>query len=201
MKPSPVRERPSRTVLWTATAAALALLTGACDYMRNTRESFLGPSGPQPPCPTISILKDASAMTRFKPGPGRDLTDVLLDARIEDVLVGCKYNHSGRVYTSVETTMQLVFNVERGPAAAEGGTTISYFVAIPKFYPRPEGRSEFTSRIEFPRNLDRVGVVDPVVTITLPLAAGVTGADFEVILGFVLDDSQIEWNRKRPAVQ
>lgn len=201
MECSPARRRPLNISPWAVAAMAAALLTGACEYMKNTRESLFGPSGPPPPCPSVSILKDAAVLTRFRPGPGRDLTDVMLDARIEDVLMSCNYLHEGKVYTGVETALQLVFNAERGPAEPNANTTISYFVAIPKFYPRPQGRSEFTSRIVFPGSLNRVGVVDPVVTITIPLTGGATGADFEIILGFILDDAQIEWNRQRPMIQ
>jgi len=41
-----------------------------------------GPERPPPECPEIAIVQDLAELTLFAPGPGRDLTDVTLEARV-----------------------------------------------------------------------------------------------------------------------
>ncbi len=44
-----------------------------------------------PPCPRAFPVADARALTRYT-GQGRDLTDVIFEARIEDVALICDYD-------------------------------------------------------------------------------------------------------------
>ena len=49
-----------------------------------------GDQGPLPPCPVVFPVAEARELTRFA-GQGRDLTDVLFEARVEDVALICGY--------------------------------------------------------------------------------------------------------------
>ena len=45
-----------------------------------------------PPCPPIYILSDASHITKYRPGTGRDLTDVDMEAEIIAYKGQCSYD-------------------------------------------------------------------------------------------------------------
>lgn len=194
------RECRRRSVL-AAWAMAATLGLAACESTGDMRASLFGPPGDKPPCPDVSILRDAAALTRYRPGTGRDLTDVVLEAKIIDVFVSCEYRNKGKVYTGVATTLQVIFEAERGPADRDRVADLSYFVAMPQFYPKPQGHQEFATRIEFPGNRSKVTLADPDVVIDIPLSEGRIGADYQIVVGFVLDREQIEENRRRPAGQ
>ncbi|MBT6801305.1 MAG: hypothetical protein HOA41_06485, partial [Rhodospirillales bacterium] len=79
-----LRFRPGLVV---ALLAVIGLL-GAC--------GILGSKKPPPPCPKIVILKDAGKVTKFRPGAGRDLSDLLYEARLHEIATKCKYNRKKR---------------------------------------------------------------------------------------------------------
>ena len=56
-----------------AFAVGSGLLLTACGILAPSQAKF---------CPSISLLKAAEKMTRYREGPGRDLTDVLYEAKI-----------------------------------------------------------------------------------------------------------------------
>ena len=189
------------TLILAAGVIAATLGLAACESVSNMKASLFGPPGEKPPCPEVSILRDAAALTRYRPGPGRDLTDVVLEANIADVFISCEYANKGKVYTNVTATLQVVFEAERGPADRDRVADLTYFVAMPQFYPRPQGRSEFTTRIEFPGNRSKLTVTDVEVVIDIPLSEDRIGADYQIVVGLVLDREQIEENRRRPVGQ
>ena len=84
---------------------ALALLSAGCGTVFDRT--------PPPPCPPILILKDAGYLTRYKPGAGKDITDVLFQGRIIDFKGSCAYNSKR---TEVELDVNLAFELSRGPA-------------------------------------------------------------------------------------
>jgi hypothetical protein len=196
--------RPSSRYLPTrkTQGAALAIFVAAlalsgCQSYRDVKESWFGPSGDPPPCPNVSILRDAAEITQYREGNGRDLTDVLFQGKIDDVVGGCKYTHSGRFYDGVNQSLQLVFNVERGPADRSREAEFSYFIAVSQFFPDPKGRQEFTTRVQFQGNRTKVNVVDQEVRINVPLKQGEIGAQYDIIVGFVLSPEQMQENRQR----
>ena len=69
-----------------------------------------------PPCPKVAVLADASHMTVFRDGPGRDLTDVQFEADLGRIRGECIYNRSS---TNVKVDMKLVVSALRGPAPGE----------------------------------------------------------------------------------
>ena len=76
-------------------------------------------------CPRISLLKEAEAMTRFRVGAGRDLTDVLFEAKVFDIKSSCKYLNE-RV--RMEAIIDIVAKI--GPAANGSSAQVPFFVAI-----------------------------------------------------------------------
>ncbi len=95
--------------LFGATATKAAALAGA--GMLLAACGIFGP-GEVKVCPRVSLLNDAQSMTQYRGGPGRDLTDVLFEAKVVDVNWSCKYlDNRVRVEAAIDIVAQ------KGPAS------------------------------------------------------------------------------------
>ena len=84
------------------TSAVLYLLLAACAVFQPKV---------RPNCPRVVVLKEAIDLSRYKPGPGRDLTDQLFGGKLIDFKGDCGYDKKG-----VDLNLTLVFEITRGPA-------------------------------------------------------------------------------------
>lgn len=165
--------------------AALALFVlAACQQ---------GPAGPPPLCPNIVIVQDASVITQFLPGEGRDLTDVTMEARIADFKGFCDTDIEDDRTGIVEIDMQLLLVATRGPAAVTREATVKYFIAIADTDENILAREEFETSVTFEGNRNRVGFAEELVQ-KIPLRAGQRGDAFSVFVGFVLSDEDLKYN-------
>ena len=146
-----------------------------------------------PACPQVSILSDAATVTKYRAGPGRDPTDVMLSAEIGAFKGDCAYDENG----AVQMNLTLAIDAQRGPAQTGAPVDLAYFVAVPAFYPKPEAKQVFTIPISFPDNANRVRTVDETLSITIPLDDRKQGPNTQVYLGFQLDPAELEHNRTR----
>lgn len=158
---------------------------------------FTEPKLVPPPCPSVRLLQDADTLARYRPGPGRDITDIVVEAEIKAFRGSCGYVEEDGKFTSVNLLLKLQFDVSRGPANRTPISDVSYFVAVPKFYPKPAGRSDFAMRVRFPPNVDELTAVSEEIEVSIPLRDGARGPEINVILGFALTPSQLEENRRR----
>jgi hypothetical protein len=162
----------------------LAGLTSACSMFQD--------DGPPPPCPTILPVTHARQMTEFQ-GQGRDLTDVLFQARLANVLSSCAYNDDGK---RVDSDLQVVLTADRGPANRDGTAKFKYFVAVTTAgdHPKILNRKEFDVSLKFEGNRSRVATSDE-ITPSIPLAKGKNGADYRIYVGLALTPEQLKYNR------
>ena len=159
--------------------AGLAALLAACSL----------DDGPPPPCPEVVTVDDAARMVKFT-GTGRDLTDVLFEARVEGIEIGCVYDDD-----VVETQLNIELRAARGPADTERLARMRYFVAIATTDQEIVAREEFDTALPFEGNRTRIGkreLVEP----RIPLAPDATGADYRVYVGFVLSPEELSYNRE-----
>jgi len=171
-----------RFALLAATLGAATLLSSCGAFERNV----------PPVCPEVVILSDASRITKFRDGPGRDLTDVEVEAEINGYRGECK-----RVEKGVEVTLAIAMNAKRGPGDADGAADLAYFVAIPDYFPSPQAKSVFTTRLQFPANVGTMRHVDGEVVMMIPQPEGKAATPKEVYLGFQLDEEQLRFNRDK----
>lgn len=146
-----------------------------------------------PPCPNIVIVQDASELTQFLPGPGRDLTDVTLEAEVADFRGFCDTDLEDDRTGTVDVELQLVMVATRGPAATTRDATVRYFVAIADRDENILAREEFDTSISFEGNRNRVGFAEDLAQ-KIPLRVGQLGDDFNVFVGFVLTDEDLKYN-------
>lgn len=145
----------------------------------------------EPACPIGSIPNDASKVTRFRDGPGRDLTDVVNQGEILEILVQCKYEKNVLV-----VNLQVAVAGQRGPADRSRKADFEYFVAILD----PQGnivtKEPFKVNFDFPPNRDRLAIVDELEP-RVPLSDLAQGPNYNIMVGFQLTADELEWNRKR----
>jgi len=148
-----------------------------------------------PPCPRVSILGDAAQMVVFRPGPGRDLTDVEYEGEISNVQPKCEYIKKNTV---IDMTVTLELIATRGPAAATGKPGhLPFFVSvIERGTSRILGKATFDSALEFLPGKRRAGSSEEIAQ-TIPLGPGKTGVDYEILVGFQLTEEQLQYNRKQ----
>ena len=147
-----------------------------------------GNNGPPLPCPTTVLHPDARQMVRFN-DQGRDLTDVLFEARIEDLALACDYDDG-----AIEAELRLRILAVRGPADRARKARIGYFVAIATREQEILTREEFQIEIPFPGNRTRIVAIEELVP-RIPLKPGQSGADYLIYVGFVMTPGELQYNR------
>lgn len=171
-----------RSALRPVAAALLPLALASCSVFQPTQS---------PPCPPVYILGDADKLIKFRPGPGRDLTDVEFEAEITGYKGGCKYDSKG-----AEVDLQVSFTVKRGPGNAGSTADFSYFAAVPYFYPSAEAKGEFPVTVSFPSGTNYVKYTDGEVLMRIPVKDKDVIDKYEVYLGFQTTPEELERNRQ-----
>jgi hypothetical protein len=164
-----------------AVCAAILGLAAACSSTQKTNL----------PCPGVSIVGELATLTKFREGPGRDLTDVSYQAGLRDLSGSCKYDDKG-----VGIEMRISVIADRGPANTDRTIDVPYFVAISN----PEGaivaKQIFSSRLDFPAGQNRIGSIEE-LTEQIPLAKGTSGGGYRVMVGFQLNADELTFNRRQ----
>jgi len=168
-----------RTRVKTSAAILLPLFLWACS---GDDEAAL-------PCPRIVVVQDAAKQVKFD-GPGRDLTDVVFEARIDGTGIECDYDDE-----ALEVEMQVRVEAARGPAAKSEQADISYFVAIARRSDQSVvARESFGMTIPLKGNQTRMAAVED-LTPRIPLKGEETGATYRIYVGLELNPEEIEYNR------
>jgi hypothetical protein len=173
--PRPRRQRRAAGLL-----ALLSLALAGCGF---------GDRGPPPPCPTVFPVAEARELTRFA-GPGRDLTDVLFEARVQDVALVCEYDDG-----VIEADLRVRIMAVDGPANRGREVRLAYFVAIATLDRKIVAREEFELEVPFEGNRTRVVAVDE-VSPRIPLRPGQTGADYVIYVGLALTPAELRYNQE-----
>ncbi len=144
-------------------------------------------------CPQGIIPADSAKVTRFRDGPGRDLTDVVSEGEILDILVQCKYDKQG-----VNVDLQVAVGSTRGPADRSKVTEYDYFVAVVDPQLNILAKEPFHVRFEFKDNQTKLGSIEELEP-RLPLKDVMKGPDYQILVGFQLTPDELAWNREQRA--
>ena len=173
-----------------AAALTVAGLVSAC--------TLFGEDEVPPPCPEISVLEEASNLTRFVDGPGRDLIDVLVEQKVSDAAGTCEYEIDDDTETgTLSVEMMVAFELNRGPANRDRKTDVDYFVAVTDNQRNILNKQSFKGTVEFPGNRNRLIWTDEPVYLNIPLKAKQTGRNFKIFIGLDLTDDQLQFNRQK----
>ena len=143
-------------------------------------------------CPQGYRLPDASTLSLYR-GTGRDLSDLILTARLVDATGGC----AGVLGTKLEGVhAHVVMVVSRGPAANSAEADIPYGVGVVR-----NGQilddARYVQHVVFPPNVNTVQVSGQEVRMKLPTAKKVSGSDYHLYFWLQLSAEQLAENRGR----
>jgi hypothetical protein len=143
------------------------------------------------PCPYVKTLYDASRFVEFKDDKEAS-ANVGFTGEIQGVSAGCQYKDEEPIHV----TMDVLFELGRGPEAQGGSKVYHYWVAVTDRNREVITRQDFELPVNFPSGKDRVYVTDSVNNITIPRGTATTsGANFEVLVGFDVTPKMAEFNR------
>ena len=142
------------------------------------------------PCPAVRVLYDAS---RFVEIDGAEkFANVGYTGEINGVQSSCRYVGSD----PIKVNMQLDMAIGKGPKAEGNSKDVKYWVSVVRTDIAPISKQEFTNRVTFANGQDRQRFLTAPINITIPRASSdISGSNFEIIVGFDLNDKQLEFNR------
>ena len=146
-------------------------------------------AGPDPEsaagCPRVAVVADAAYAEQFRPGPGRDLTDLASRAQIMPISGRCAYDDSG-----VTVSVNLPIVVERGPALTGAEVDYSYFVAVTDPDWTIIAKRSFPIRFRFESGSGFAASLEELEQ-AIPLDSQRQAADYQILIGLELDRQQL----------
>jgi hypothetical protein len=144
------------------------------------------------PCPFVKTLYDAARYIEFK--DNREASaNVGFSGEIQGISAGCQYKDD----EPIRVTMEVLFELGKGPQATGGQKTYRYWVAVTDRNRSVLTRETFDLPVNFPGGKDRVYVTERINEITIPRAALTTsGSNFEILVGFEVTPEMAAFNRE-----
>jgi len=178
-----------------------ALVLAACGGGDSTGEVQRANRGEAPvrlaqraDCPRIGVLADAADLTRFTPGKGEDLTEMVVDARVAGVRGQCDLARN-----AVEVELAITLDATRGPAARSRVVDVPYFVVVTDAEGEVLDKQVYQARFEFEPNRSRARISGEAVKLMLPTAANLRGSAYSVSIGLQVTEAELAYNRRRGA--
>ena len=141
-------------------------------------------------CPRIGVLYDASQLTVFGPGPGRDLNNVAYDGEIGRVRGECDNNGQ---FAEVEIKFDV--DLRAGPQGRVGQQNFQYFVAVTELNQRVLNKQVYNFTAEFEPGQPRIYETREVKNIRIPFQRLGRADLYEVLVGWELSPEQLAYNR------
>lgn len=144
------------------------------------------------PCPFVKSLYDAARYVEFK--DNREASaNVGFSGEIQGISAGCQYKDDQPIHVS----MEVLFEMGKGPQAAGRQKTYRYWVAVTDRNRTVLAKETFELPVTFPEGADRVYVTENIGDITIPRAGLTTsGSNFEVLIGFEVTPQMAAFNRE-----
>jgi hypothetical protein len=167
------------------------------DKKRKQKEEWGDNQSPLPqlrnagPCPFVKSLYDAARYVEFK--EGREASaEVAYTGEIQGISAGCQYKDD----KPIEVTMQVLFELGKGPQATGRAKTYRYWIAVTDRNKAVLAKQTFDLPITFPEGQDRVYLTETIGEIVIPRASITTsGSNFEVLVGFEVTPQMAAFNR------
>ena len=206
---------PIRSILFTA-CASLSLLHAAPSFAQSRggqgaddqqqdddakkkkrEEAFGNLNTPLPqlknagPCPYVKVLYDAARYVEFQDNVEASAS-VRYTGEIQNISSICEY----KVDQPIKVKARILFELGRGPRAEARAKTYRYWVAVTDRNHAVIDKASFDLPVTFPAGQDRVTETQDINDIVIPRKdAGVSGANFEVLIGFEVTPAMAAFNR------
>ena len=145
------------------------------------------------PCPYVKVLYDAARYVELKDPANPSTSGVGFTGEIQDLSSACEYKND----QPIKVQARVLFSLGRGPLAAGDHKTYRYWVAVTDRDKAVLAKEYFDLPVAFPAGQDRVEKTEEIFGITIPRAnLKVSGANFEVLLGFDVTPEMADFNRQ-----
>ena len=170
-----------------AASLLMATVLGACSS--NIKEAFDSRQNVGP-CPSSASVYEAARIVEFADGE-QVYTNIAYSGEIIGVQLYCRYVADEPLLAEVE----IDFALGKGPKGEARRHVYPYFVSVTRRNSRVLAKEYFAVEADF-RNSDVVGKREIVNRIIIPRAdEGISGANFEILVGFDLTEDQLTFNR------
>ena len=144
------------------------------------------------PCPFVKTLYDAGRYVEFK--EDREASaNVAFTGEIQGISAGCQYKDD----QPIKVTMEMLFELGRGPQAQGRQKTYRYWVAVTDRNREILHKETFDLPVSFKEGEDRLYIREKLGEITIPRAETTTsGANFEILIGFEVTPQMAAFNRE-----
>ena len=142
-------------------------------------------------------MDQAKKITLYRPGPGRDLTDVTYEVEMRDLAYECDYNFD-EAGDSVRVNFNVLFLARRGPAAESDRVEVPYFSAVTNPARHILAKEQFSVVLKFEGNDVRSQVVEE-LTQNIPFPAGTDASEYHSFVGLQLTPQQLQESKRSRA--
>ena len=148
-----------------------------------------------PACPVARLVPALADITRYADsGSARDLTDMILQARIVSLRGTCQASDDPLV---LPATVQIGVSIQRGPSMHGREADVPVFLAVIEG-DTVRDKQVFPIHVVFPPNVDRLTLTSPGIAMALPVTKDMPGASYGIIAGFQLSADERAANRREP---
>lgn len=143
------------------------------------------------PCPPAAILYDASRIVELE-GEGQNFSNIAYTGELNGIRLFCRYVED----QPLRANLELDFAFGKGPKGDANRHQYRYWVAVTRRSAKVLAKEYFTVDAAF--SGDKVtGQTVTVDDIIIPRADGtISGANFEIVVGFDLTEDQLAFNRQ-----
>jgi opacity protein-like surface antigen len=144
------------------------------------------------PCPYVKVLYDAARYVELK--DNRPSTSAVgYTGEIDGLASACEYKNDQPIHVQA----RLLFELGRGPQAPGATKTYRYWVAVTDRNRAVLQKQYFDMPVTFAPGQDRVDKTEDVLGILIPRGdLKVSGANFEVLIGFDVTPEMAAFNRE-----
>ena len=143
------------------------------------------------PCPYVKVLYDAARYIDFKDNV-EGSASVRYSGEIQNVSSICSY----KADQPITVQARMLFEFGRGPQAPSRSTSYRYWVAVTDRNHAVLDKQTFAIPVAFPAGQDRVALTQDISRIVIPRKdTNVSGANFEVLIGFEVTPQMAAFNR------
>jgi hypothetical protein len=144
------------------------------------------------PCPYVKVLYDAARYVELKAGQTTTAA-VGFTGEIENLASACEYKNA----QPISVQARLLLGLGRGPAAQGDHKVYRYWVAVTDRNRAILAKQYFDLPVTFAPGQDRVERTEDITGIVIPRAdIKVSGANFEVLIGFDVTPDMATFNRE-----
>ncbi|MEE2877807.1 MAG: hypothetical protein VX593_02275 [Pseudomonadota bacterium] len=143
------------------------------------------------PCPPASILYDASRIIELE-GEGQTFSNIAYTGELNGVRMFCRYVED----QPLRANLELDFAFGKGPQADSNNHEYRYWVAVTRRSSKVLAKQYFSIDANF--GGDKIDAKTITLEdVVIPRAdSTISGANFEIVVGFDLTDEQLTFNRE-----